>query len=87
MMVNIFYVNLKTIIIYFILILFLLFIEFLLGEKVLIAPVIESNSVERDIYLPKGIWKDANTNENITGPIWLRDYPAPLNILPYFYKL
>ncbi|KAF7989492.1 hypothetical protein HCN44_008166 [Aphidius gifuensis] len=60
--------------------------EFLLGEKVLIAPVIESNSVERDIYLPKGIWMDANTNENITGPVWLKDYSAPLNILPYFYK-
>lgn len=63
-----------------------LFLEFLLGQKILVAPVIEANSVERDIYLPKGIWKDANTNKTITGPTWLRDYSAPLNVLPYFFN-
>ncbi|XP_032514691.2 myogenesis-regulating glycosidase-like [Danaus plexippus] len=58
--------------------------EFLLGESVLSAPVLEEGAVSRDIYLPKGLWRDGNSGEMITGPQWLRDYPAPLDVLPYF---
>ncbi|CAK1542400.1 unnamed protein product [Leptosia nina] len=58
--------------------------EFLLGERVLAAPVVEEGAVTRDIYLPRGTWKDGNTGEIYTGPIKLTDYPAPLDTLPYF---
>jgi alpha-glucosidase (family GH31 glycosyl hydrolase) len=40
----------------------------------------------RDIYLPEGTWQDANTLDVLTGPGWVRDYPAPLFTLPYFTR-
>ncbi|XP_049871920.1 myogenesis-regulating glycosidase-like [Pectinophora gossypiella] len=58
--------------------------EFLLGEKYLIAPVMEEGAESRDVYLPRGSWRDGVTGNLIQGPTWLRDYPAPLDTLPYF---
>ncbi|CRL02784.1 CLUMA_CG015748, isoform A [Clunio marinus] len=62
--------------------------EFLLGELILAAPVVTQDAVKRDVYLPAGIWEDGNTGEvhNTESGKWIRDYPAPLNILPYFIK-
>ncbi|KAJ8676163.1 hypothetical protein QAD02_011949 [Eretmocerus hayati] len=61
--------------------------EFLLGEEILVAPVVREGAVSRDIYLPSGKWQDSRTGEIYSGPRWLWDYPAPLNVLPYFNKL
>lgn len=58
--------------------------EFLLGERILAAPVMDEGAVSRDIYLPRGTWRDGVNGETVEGPIWLRDYPAPLDTLPYF---
>ncbi|KAJ8714335.1 hypothetical protein PYW07_002560 [Mythimna separata] len=58
--------------------------EFLLGESILAAPVVKPGAVSRDVYLPRGTWLDGNTGELVEGPVWLRDYPAPLDVLPYF---
>nr|QOL02380.1 putative family 31 glucosidase KIAA1161 protein [Glyphodes pyloalis] len=58
--------------------------EFLLGEKILAAPVLEEGAVSRDIYLPTGSWRDGVTGELVQGPVWLIDYSAPLDTLPYF---
>ncbi|XP_034833180.1 myogenesis-regulating glycosidase-like [Maniola hyperantus] len=58
--------------------------EFLLGERILAAPVLEEGAVSRDIYLPAGQWRDGVTGELVSGPTWLMDYPAPLDTLPYF---
>ncbi|XP_050451127.1 myogenesis-regulating glycosidase isoform X4 [Cataglyphis hispanica] len=60
--------------------------EYLLGETILVAPVIQEGAIRRDIYLPKGIWLDINRAAIINGPKWLRNYPAPLDTLPYFKK-
>ncbi|KAL6436891.1 hypothetical protein ACFW04_004924 [Cataglyphis niger] len=60
--------------------------EYLLGETILVAPVIQEGATRRDIYLPKGIWLDINRAAIINGPKWLRNYPAPLDTLPYFKK-
>lgn len=62
------------------------FAEFLLGNRILSAPVMKQGDVTRNIYLPKGKWHDPNQNEIHTGPIWLKDYPAPINVLPYFIR-
>ena len=35
--------------------------EFLLGDDILVAPVLEEGAVDRDVYLPVGLWQDANT--------------------------
>lgn len=61
--------------------------EYLLGDSILVAPVIEEEAVFRDIYLPAGTWWDMNQNVVIFGPKWLRNYPAPLDTLPYFVTI
>ena len=60
--------------------------EFLLGNDLLVAPVLDEGEVTRDIYLPTGAWRDeANPEHPIyNGPIWIREYPADLWTLPYF---
>ncbi|KAH0540789.1 myogenesis-regulating glycosidase [Cotesia glomerata] len=60
--------------------------EYLLGEEILVAPIITENAIARDIYLPKGNWKDGNNNRTYRGPMWIKDYPAPIDVLPYFTK-
>ena len=37
--------------------------EFLVGENILVAPVVEQGATRRMIYLPKGIWYDFWTKE------------------------
>jgi len=59
--------------------------QYMLGERILAAPVVVEGAVSRDIYLPTGTWRDQN-GELHNGPIWLRDFPAPLDVLPYFVK-
>lgn len=61
--------------------------EFLLGDEFLVAPVVTPNTFERDIYLPKGTWKNYWTNEVLTGPMQLKQYPVPLNVLPIFERI
>lgn len=61
--------------------------EFLLGDDILVAPVMDEGAVTRDIYLPKGTWKDMNDEDKIiTGPTWIYDYKADLYTLPYFLR-
>lgn len=64
-------------------------LEFLLGENILVAPVIRENAKSRDVYLPAGLWRDENHPESslITGRTWLRNYPADLEVLPWFTKV
>lgn len=58
--------------------------EFLLGDRILAAPVISPDAKTRDVYLPRGKWTDPNQNKTYVGPLWLMEYPAPLDVLPYF---
>jgi len=58
----------------------------MLGEDLLVAPVLQEGAISRDIYLPTGTWLDENSNDLIEGPIWLEDYPADLFTLPRFSK-
>ncbi|XP_059484971.1 myogenesis-regulating glycosidase-like [Neocloeon triangulifer] len=60
--------------------------EFMLGNNILVAPVMDPNATSRTIYLPEGFWTDMNTGFMINGPITIVDYPAPLDTLPYFRK-
>lgn len=65
----------------------ILFVEFLLGDDIIAAPIVVENKVERDIYLPKGQWQDGNSNKVYKGPIWIMGYQAPLDTLPYFIRV
>ncbi|XP_068906949.1 myogenesis-regulating glycosidase-like [Tenebrio molitor] len=60
--------------------------EYLLGEKILVAPIVEEGSTSRDIVLPSGSWKDGNDGKLYEGPQILKDYSAPIDVLPFFIK-
>lgn len=61
-------------------------LEYLLGENILVAPVIVENATSRDVYLPRGTWVDGNNGTTYVGPITLTNYPAPIEVLPYFIR-
>lgn len=61
------------------------FLEFLLGDTILAAPILVQGQTSRQVYLPLGRWKDGNKDVIHTGPIWVT-YEAPLETLPYFVK-
>lgn len=59
--------------------------EFLLGEALLVAPVIEAGARMKAVYLPEGEWYDYYTGERYEGKRWiLRE--APLDICPLYVK-
>ncbi|CAH0725126.1 unnamed protein product, partial [Brenthis ino] len=61
--------------------------EYLLGNDILVAPVLTEGATSRDIYLPSGLWMEEGDPQRVhVGPTWLRDFPAPLDVLPYFVK-
>ncbi|XP_050548130.1 myogenesis-regulating glycosidase-like, partial [Daktulosphaira vitifoliae] len=47
--------------------------EFLLGEDILVAPIMVQNAIKRNIYLPAGKWKDENNPNGslINGRKWI----------------
>lgn len=59
----------------------------MLGDDIIAAPITKEGETKRDIYLPKGTWRDGNSDTQHTGPIWIMDYPAPLDTLPYFIRV
>nr|CAH7726086.1 unnamed protein product [Callosobruchus chinensis] len=60
--------------------------EYLVGEKLLVAPVLEQGATSRDIYLPAGRWIDGNNGTKYDGPVTMYGYPAPIDILPWFIR-
>ena len=59
--------------------------EFLVGENLLVAPVLEQGATKKMVYLPEGEWYDYWTGEKITGgKYFLRD--APIDLCPMYLK-
>ncbi|XP_064619832.1 myogenesis-regulating glycosidase-like isoform X2 [Lineus longissimus] len=58
--------------------------EFLIGDTVLVAPMLEKGKSKRNIYLPRGNWQDPFKGMIIEGGIWLKHYSVPDNVVPYF---
>lgn len=59
--------------------------EFMLGSRMLVAPVVQQGMTKRMVYLPEGTWYDYWTGEKITGAAWIiKD--APLEICPIYVK-
>lgn len=59
--------------------------EFLVGESLLVAPVVEQGVTKRLVYLPEGVWYDYWTHQEYQGKEY---YPvdAPLDVCPIFVK-
>jgi alpha-glucosidase len=58
---------------------------FLLGDALLVAPVLEPGAAERDVLLPGGVWYDHWTDEALAGPGSVRR-DAPLERLPLLVR-
>lgn len=59
--------------------------QFLLGDDMLIAPVIKKGAVTKDVVFPDGKWEDEN-GKIYEGPATIT-VDAPLDVLPYFKKV
>jgi oligosaccharide 4-alpha-D-glucosyltransferase len=59
--------------------------EYMWGENILVAPVLEKGATERKYYLPKGTWLNPSTFSLTEGGKW---YTSAVNIwdIPVFYK-
>lgn len=58
--------------------------QFLIGDDLMVAPVLEPGKQERDIYLPAGRWRSYKGEHFDKGPIYLTDYPVDLDEVAYF---
>jgi oligosaccharide 4-alpha-D-glucosyltransferase len=59
--------------------------NFLWGENILVAPVMERGQKIRNVYLPKGLWYDFFTGEQFEGGRWI-EQPLTLETIPVFVR-
>lgn len=59
--------------------------EFLIGEHILVAPVVNQGDTQKLVYLPEGIWVDYWTKEEKKGGNYYI-IEAPLDVCPIYIK-
>ena len=58
---------------------------YLVGENLLVAPILSASALRRTVYLPEGSWYDFHTNDRYEGG-QLINVEAPLDTVPLFVK-
>ena len=59
--------------------------QFLLGDDVVVAPILEKGARKRKVYLPDGNWTRVGFENHYKGDEWY-DIEVPLNQLAYFVR-
>ncbi|MDX6405564.1 MAG: alpha-glucosidase [Blastocatellia bacterium] len=59
--------------------------EFMIGDDLLVAPIVKPDLTGRLVYLPKGVWYDYWTNKKYSGGTMVR-VEAPLETVPMFVR-
>jgi alpha-glucosidase len=59
--------------------------EFMIGDDLLVAPIVKPDVTTRLVYLPKGSWYDYWTNKKYSGGTMIR-VDAPLQTVPMFVR-
>jgi len=59
--------------------------QYLFGDHLLVAPVVEEDRTSWPVYLPEGTWHSLWTGETQKGPRVL-DFPAPKELIPVFVR-
>ncbi|HJZ50505.1 MAG TPA: hypothetical protein VKE41_25210, partial [Roseiflexaceae bacterium] len=59
--------------------------EYLVGDDLLVAPILEPGQTQRRLYLPDDPWRDYWTGQPYRGPGWV-SVPAPLHQIPLFIR-
>ncbi|XP_060065783.1 myogenesis-regulating glycosidase-like [Ylistrum balloti] len=60
--------------------------EFLVGDTLLVAPILENGQRQRDVYLPEGMWIDNLTGKIVKGGQWLTGYKIDLKEIATFSR-
>ena len=60
--------------------------QYMFGGRYLVAPILHLNEYKREVYLPRGKWKNVNTGEIIKGGQNL-SVKAPIDEIPVFERL
>ena len=60
--------------------------QFLVGDTLMVAPVLSHGTRNIDIYLPEGEWRDEINNNVWHGKQWLKSYSVELNQIPTFSR-
>ena len=68
--------------------------QFLIGDQILVAPILHPGKTSRDVYLPKVLnknphdtpWYGVHNDKLYQGGIWIRDVKAGLDEVPYFTR-
>jgi alpha-glucosidase len=59
--------------------------QFMIGEDLLVAPIVKPDLTRRLVYLPAGVWYDYWTNQKHTGGTMI-NVEAPLETVPLFVR-
>ena len=60
--------------------------QYMFGPRYLVAPVLYEGMTRREVYLPKGSWRDLNSGEVLPGGRWVTA-DAPVEVIPVYEKL
>ncbi len=60
--------------------------QYMLGNDLIVAPVLDPDVHSRDIMLPTGEWREGRTGKLFTGPLTLKEFPAPCPGIPVFIR-
>jgi alpha-D-xyloside xylohydrolase len=60
--------------------------QYMFGSEYLVAPILKLNQFERDVYLPKGSWKDTRDGSVYEGGTTIHA-KAPIESIPVFQKI
>jgi alpha-glucosidase len=59
--------------------------QFMIGDDMLVAPILQANQTSRLVYLPEGVWYDFWTRKKHNGGGMMR-VDAPLEVVPIFIR-
>lgn len=59
--------------------------QFMLGDRVLVAPVLDKHARKKSVVLPEGCWQYVPSKKSYAGGQTVV-VDAPLDVLPYFFK-
>jgi len=59
--------------------------EYLFGDSLLVAPILDEGAISRQVYLPEGSWYDFWSRQQYHGPAAIQ-VEAPLEVLPLFVR-
>jgi len=62
-----------------------IFDQVMLGDRLMLAPIVETGAASRRVVLPEGIWHDFWSGQSWQGPAEIT-YPAPLDKLPILVR-